>query len=114
MRSRICVIVLLVIGGTPALWGGAQQTWTGIISDSLCRGNHGGEVDERECTQKCIENGDKYVLVTDYGEKVWEIANQNFPALRDHPGHTVKVTGELKGNAIVISRIDVPGRSVER
>jgi hypothetical protein len=87
---------------------GAQQTWKGIVSDSQCRGDHGGEVDERECTQKCISNGDKYVLVTDYGKKVWEIANQDFPALRDHPGHTVKVTGELRGDAIVISAIQAP------
>ena len=100
------VCILLWFGARVSF--GAPQTWTGIISDSLCRGDHGGEVDERECTQKCISNGDKYVLVTDYGKNVWPIANQEFPALREHPGHTVKVTGELKGDAIQISRIDTP------
>jgi hypothetical protein len=108
-RAIVLAVVVAWIGWIGARTGvGAQQTWTGIISDSLCRGNHGGEIDERECTQKCISNGDKYVLVTDYGGKVWEIANQNFPALREHPGHTVKVTGELKDNAIVIAGIQTP------
>lgn len=87
---------------------GAPQTWTGVISDSQCGGNHGGEVDERECTLKCISNGDKYVLVTEFGSRVWQIANQSFPALKENPGHTVKVTGELKGDAIVISGIQTP------
>ena len=86
---------------------GAQQTWAGVISDSQCGGDHGGEVDERECTLKCIKNGEKYVLVTDHGKKVWLIANQNFAALSQHPGHTVKLTGELKGNAIVVSKLEM-------
>src|ERR1700682_4143774 len=81
---------------------GAQQTWTGVISDSRCGGNHGGEVDERECTLKCAGKGDKFVLVTDHGAKVWPIANQGFDALVQHAGHTVKVTGEQKGDGIVV------------
>jgi hypothetical protein len=102
-------VLALSIGWLGALTGyGAPQTWTGVISDSQCGGDHGGEVDERECTQKCIKAGDQYVLVTDFGKNVWPIANQGFPSLPEHPGHTVKVTGELKGKAIVISRIDMP------
>jgi hypothetical protein len=87
---------------------GAQQTWTGVISDSRCGGNHGGEVDERECTTKCVKDGDKFVLATDYGAKVWPIANQDFPSLMEHAGHTVKLTGELGANGIVVSAIKMP------
>jgi hypothetical protein len=87
---------------------GAAQTWTGMISDSRCGGDHGGEVDERECTERCVKTGDKYVLVTDYGKKVWAIANQDFPDLAAHAGHTVTVTGEQKGDAIVVSKIAMP------
>ena len=86
----------------------APQTWTGIVSDAMCNGDHGGEVDEKECTEKCVKNGDKLVLVTDFGKKVWQIANQNFPGLSERGGATVKVTGELKGDAISISKIDKP------
>jgi hypothetical protein len=87
---------------------GAQQTWTGVISDSQCGGNHGGEVDERECTTKCIKDGLKYVLATDYGANVLPIANQNFPALLEHAGHTVKLTGEMGQGGIVVSAIKMP------
>jgi hypothetical protein len=87
---------------------GAQQTWTGSISENRCGGDHGGEVDERECTLRCVKTGDKFVLVTDYGKKVWPIVNQDFASLPEHAGHTVKVSGELKGNAIVVSKIEMP------
>ena len=86
----------------------APQTWTGIISDAQCHGDHGGEVDEKECTEKCVKAGDKIVLVTDFGKKVWAIANQDFPGLVERGGATVKVTGELKGDAISISKVEKP------
>jgi hypothetical protein len=86
----------------------APQTWTGIVSDAMCNGDHGGEVDEKECTEKCMKNGDKLVLVTDFGKKIWQIANQNFPGLSERGGSTVKVTGELKGDAITISKVEKP------
>jgi len=91
---------------TPIHLAGAPQTWTGTISDNRCGGDHGGEVDEKECTLRCVKTGDKFVLVTDYGKKVWPIANQSFSGLGDHAGQTVKVTGELKGDTITISKID--------
>src|SRR5262245_4073816 len=86
----------------------APQTWTGTISDNRCGGDHGGEVDEKECTLRCVKTGDKFVLVTDFGKKVWPIANQDFAALPERAGQTVKVTGELKNDAIVITKIDKP------
>jgi hypothetical protein len=87
---------------------GSQQTWTGTISDSRCGGDHGGEVDERECTLSCVKTGDKYVLATDYGKTVWPIANQDFAGLPEHAGHTVKITGEQKDGAIEVSKIQMP------
>jgi hypothetical protein len=87
---------------------GAEQTWTGSISDNRCGGDHGGEVDERECTLRCVQTGDRFVLVTDYGKKVWQIANQDFADLPAHAGHTVRVTGEQKDDGIVVSKIQMP------
>jgi hypothetical protein len=110
MRKQVFALSVLMAGiawigvGTSL---GAQQTWTGVISDSQCGGDHGGEVDERECTLKCVGRGDKFVLVTDHGAKVWAIANQGFDALVQHAGHTVKVTGEQRGNAIVVSKVEM-------
>src|SRR5262245_56136647 len=75
----LCVVVTALVawaGGRVST--GAEQTWTGMISDSQCGGDHGGEVDVRECTLKCTRQGDKYVLATENGVKVIPIANQNF------------------------------------
>ncbi len=86
----------------------AAQMWTGYVSDSQCGADHGGEVDPRECTLKCVTAGDKYVLVVDSGMTIMPIANQDFPSLREYAGQEAKVTGELNGDAIVIAKIDKP------
>ena len=86
---------------------GAQQTWVGMISASTCGADHGGgEVDPKECTQKCIANGDRYVLAINNPVTVLPIANQDFGALPDRAGEIVRVTGELRGGSIVISTIE--------
>lgn len=110
MRRLIAVCLAVTWIGWMGIARGvaAEQTWNGTISDERCGGDHGGEVDERECTLRCVQTGDKFVLVTDYGKKVWKIANQNFADLSAHAGHTVKVTGELKNDAIVVSKIAMP------
>jgi len=90
----------------------AEQTWTGNISDSACGAKHEeaaegqGKMPDRECTQACVRGGSKYVLVAD--GKVVQIANQDNKELATHAGHRVKVTGELKGNAITVSKIEMP------
>ncbi len=90
----------------------AEQTWTGNISDSACGAKHEeaaegqGKMPDRECTQACVRGGSKYVLVAD--GKVVQIANQDNKELATHAGHRVKLTGELKGNAITVSKIEMP------
>jgi hypothetical protein len=90
----------------------AEQTWTGDISDSACGAKHEeaaegqGKMPDRECTQACVRGGSKYVLVAD--GKVVQIANQDNKELAAHAGHRVKLTGELKGNAITVSKIEMP------
>jgi hypothetical protein len=90
----------------------AEQTWAGKISDSACGAKHEeaaegqGVMADRDCTQACVRGGSKYVLVVD--GKVLQIANQDNKDLATHAGHTVKMTGELKGNGIVVSKIEMP------
>src|SRR5439155_1576122 len=108
MRMKYLVALSLLLGIVAMVDRQAaaqQQTWTGIISDSQCGGDHGSEVDVRECTLKCIREGYKYVLATDNGVHTIPLANQDFASLAQHAGDTVKVTGELKNGAIVIAKI---------
>jgi hypothetical protein len=89
----------------------AEQTWTGKISDSACGAKHeeaaegNGVMPDRECTQACVRGGSKYVLVVD--GKVLQIANQDNKDLATHAGHLVKMTGEMAGTSIRVSKIEM-------
>src|SRR3979490_1305876 len=107
--SILAIIVVLVVSALPRA---AEQTWAGKISDSACGAKHeeaaegNGVMPDRECTQACVRGGSKYVLVVD--GKVFQIANQDNSDLATHAGHRVKLTGELKGSAITVSKIEMP------
>jgi hypothetical protein len=89
----------------------AEQTWSGKIADSACGAKHEeaaenqGVMADRECTEACVRGGSKYVLVVD--GKVFQIANQDHKDLAVHAGHAVKMTGELKGNVITVTKIEM-------
>ena len=106
----LCAVAVLLVVRAPE--GSERSTWTGQISDSACGAKHEeaaegqGKMPDRECTQACVRGGSKYVLVVD--GKVLQIANQDNKDLATHAGHTVTVTGELKGGAITISKIVMP------
>jgi len=89
----------------------ADQTWTGKISDSMCGTKHntaaehaGKNMSDRDCTLACVkEHNAKYVFVS--GGKVYNVSNQDLGALREHAGHTVKLTGTMSGDSIAVSKI---------
>jgi hypothetical protein len=94
----------------------AEQTWTGQISDSSCGDSHksamehaGKKLSAHDCAVACVKNGGKYVFVV--GNKVYSIDNQTFTGLEEHAGHTVKLTGEMKGDAITVTRIAMNDKS---
>ena len=123
MRTSILITVsavlfavsLLVVTGRPVQ--AEQQTWSGQISDSRCGAVHEEDADAagggpqgaptpRECTLACIRGGSKYVFVMD--DKVFQISDQKNPALETFAGDTVKLTGELTGTVITVSKIEMP------
>jgi len=89
----------------------AEQTFTGQISDSLCKAKHEeaaedqGKMSDHDCTVACVKGGSKYVLLGSDG-KVYDIANQDFKDLEKMAGAKVKITGELKNDSISVSKID--------
>ena len=109
MKSIAFVISAVLLSS--ALSAAAEQVCTGNISDSACGKKHeeaaegNGVMPDRECTQACVRGGSKYVLVVD--KQVYQIANQTFADLAKHAGHAVKLTGELKGNTITVSKIEM-------
>jgi len=103
------VLTLLTVGSPP------QQTWTGELRDSTCKFEHEsiaeGEpvLPSPECVKACIRGGARYVFIVE--EHLYEVENQKNPDLATFGGKPIKLTGELKGNAITVSRIElIPGR----
>lgn len=106
MRQLMVVATMVLVGASGAF--AADQTWTGKISDSKCGAKHmadehGKRMTARECTEACVKNGAKYVFASK--GKVYQIENQDDADLTLHAGHTVKLTGEMKGDSITVSKI---------
>jgi hypothetical protein len=109
MKSTILGVALSVLsaGGVFA----ADHTWTGAVSDKMCGADHksmGAKMTDRECTQACAKGGTSYALVAD--GKVYQLTNHDAD-LRTHAGHTVNLTGELKGDSIRVSKVEMPNPS---
>jgi hypothetical protein len=60
---------------------------------------------DRQCVLACVKALSKYVLVTPEGN-VLAIANQDAKGLPFNAGRTVRLTGELKPDGIVISKVE--------
>ena len=111
--NQLGIAVLASILGAMSA-SAADGTWTGRISDSMCGAKHntsaehaGKTMSDRECTLACVkEHNAKNVFVS--GGKVYNVANQDFAALQEHAGHTVKFTGEMTGDTITVSKIAMP------
>ena len=89
-----------------------EKTWKGKISDSMCGRSHksamehaGQKMSDADCVNACIEKGGKYVFVA--GSKVYNIENQDLADLKVHAGHNVKLTGEMTGDTIKVSKIEM-------
>ena len=84
----------------------AGTTWTGQITDNMCDKDHsmmasgGKQPDPKECTLACVKGGGKFVFVTK--GNVYEVADQDLPALKAFAGSTVQLTGEMQSDGKTI------------
>lgn len=89
----------------------ADQTVTGVVTDSMCKMNHAmmqkgaKKMSDHDCTVACVKSGQKYFLTS--GDKTYEIANQDFGGLERNAGATVKATGQVSadGKAITVTKL---------
>lgn len=111
MKRWWCATLLVCLTSAVGRPLGAVESWTGVISDSACGPKHeeaaeGAEkMPDRDCTLVCVHGGSKYVLVADNGT-IYKIANQDFAELPAKAGRAVKVTGDLKADAITVTQIE--------
>lgn len=110
MKKVLLLVAVLALAGSGVAW--AEETWKGTIGDSMCAlkheaGKHGDKAEShKSCVEKCIKGGGEYVFLTK--DKAVPIANQSFAALKEHAGHEVMLTGEMKDGKIVVSKIEMP------
>jgi len=90
----------------------ADQTVTGVITDSMCKTNHAmmqkgpNKMSDHDCTVACVKMmGQKYAVAA--GDKVYVIENQNFAGLEKDAGMSVKVTGQVSadGKSITVAKL---------
>lgn len=78
-----------------ALIAGAadQQTFTGIITDSMCGKDHAmmKVTPDAKCVRECVTHGSKYALFD--GNSVYVLSDQKAPEA--FAGQRVKITGTL-------------------
>ncbi len=100
MKLVLSLAATLALGTVGLL--GADKSWTGTISDSMCGASH-GSTPAKQCTTGCVKKGAKYVVVV--GDKVYSITNQDAAGLAKYAGDSVKVTGTMSGDAITVTKI---------
>ncbi len=106
--AAIAVASFAAVGAQQAAAPG--QFFLGRLSDSMCAGSHqakasAARMTDRECIFVCINALAKYVLV-DLNDNVIPIANQDVMGLPLYAGRPVRLTGELKNGAIVVTRVE--------
>ena len=112
-QSKIAAASIFAMTVAAGSLGAAPASWTGQISDAMCKGVHSG--DAKACVEKCMKDpGAKYVLVVKDDKdptaaaKVYAISNQTYKDLPKFAGQTAVVTGEMKDDAITVSKIAAP------
>ncbi len=84
---------------------GADGSWTGYISDSIC-GAKGANEKHAACAAKCVnEKNAKYVFVNDADQKVYAIDAQDKVAA--HAGHHVVVKGTITGDNLKLTGLEM-------
>src|SRR2546430_1912229 len=82
----------------------APKTYTGIIDDDMCSGDHKkmGGTDAAKCTAECVKSmGGKYALLV--GKDAYVLSDQKTP--EKYAGKKVTVTGTLNGKELQVKSI---------
>lgn len=81
------------------------DTWSGVISDSMCGAKHAAMTDkDAKCAQTCVkEHGADPVFVTD--GKVYKIAADSKEKVMEHVGHKVTIDGSMTGDTITVNDV---------
>jgi hypothetical protein len=92
MKKIALTMIGMLLCSMIAIASPNDSSWDGWISDAKCAAK-GANAGHAACAKKCVEGGEKPVLVTDKDQKVVPIDNP--AAVSGHEGQHVKVTGTM-------------------
>ncbi len=94
------VASMILAGVLFAAAADGAQTFTGVITDSMCGKDHAAMrlSPETKCVKECVKAGSKYVLYD--GKNLFTLSDQESPA--KFAAQKVKVTGVLDTKTKVI------------
>lgn len=102
MRKPVCLIFTIVVIAIAA----KAETFTGVITDTMCGAHHGMLKDhsEDQCVRICAKGEYSYALYD--GTNVFKLSDQKTPA--KFAAQEVRVTGTLdqKNKTIKVSSIE--------
>ena len=101
-------LALILLAAATLAAGGAPQTFTGTITDSMCVSNHAMMriAPETKCVVECAKGDPKVKYVLYDGKNVYKLSDQETPAR--FAAQKVKVTGTLfaKTGIIQVEKIE--------
>ena len=103
--------ISLIFAGALLVVAAGQQTFTGIITDSMCGQDHAmmKVTPDSKCVQECVKHGSKYALFD--GKTAYVLSDQKTP--EQFAGQKVKITGTLyeKTKILKVDSISAEGQS---
>ncbi|MGI9103499.1 MAG: hypothetical protein ACR2IF_13765 [Terriglobales bacterium] len=103
-KSLISVFIVLFVASLLAF--AAPQTFTGIVTDTMCGKKHmmPGKSDA-ECVRECMKTKGDWTYGLVVGDKVYSLSGdkKQFDAFA---GQRVKVTGDVAGSKIAVQAIN--------
>lgn len=97
-------LTLSLLAAATLFAGSVAQTFTGVITDSMCGANHAMMHDppNSKCVRDCVKAHAKYVLWN--GKNTYQLSDQQAPA--KFAAQRVKVTGALQAGTIEVTKIE--------
>ena len=103
-------LMTAVLGVAMAVAAAAPQTYTGVITDTMCGKDHSsmGVKPDSKCVVECVRAGAKYALYD--GKTVYLLSDQKAP--EKFAGQRVTVKGEYseKTKTLTVTSIAAAGR----
>lgn len=97
--------ILTIFASAALMWAAGSQTFTGIVTDSMCGADHKdmNMGPDEKCVTECVKSGAKYALFD--GKNSYTLSDQAGAA--KFAARKVKVTGTLdeKAKTIQVSSI---------